>query len=189
MLSAIEFRLNGRGVRVEHVSPNTTLLEYLRGIGLTGAKEGCAERDCGACSVVLVERNANRQAGILKRDLRDGKFACEGARLQTWQTGDVVGAQTAGSFIGRLNPRFENASDWLAAIADPDRRESVRWRFAFFRAIENLPIAELAAAAEADAARADASQWKGQHLKLAAREYSGVRRSVRLRDGASGQGS
>jgi hypothetical protein len=44
MLSAIEFRLNGRTVRVKDVSPNTTLLEYLRGAGLTGAKEGCAAR-------------------------------------------------------------------------------------------------------------------------------------------------
>ena len=30
MASAIEFTLNGRAVRVEDVSPNTTLLNYLR---------------------------------------------------------------------------------------------------------------------------------------------------------------
>jgi xanthine dehydrogenase molybdopterin binding subunit/xanthine dehydrogenase small subunit len=58
MCSAIEFRLNGRSVRVEGVSPNTTLLEYLRGIGLTGAKEGCAEGDCGACSVAIIDRDS-----------------------------------------------------------------------------------------------------------------------------------
>ena len=58
MLKAIEFRLNGRSVRAEGVSPNTTLLEYLRGIGLTGAKEGCAEGDCGACSVAIVDRDS-----------------------------------------------------------------------------------------------------------------------------------
>src|SRR5664279_2573770 len=61
MSSAIEFRLNGRGVRVEDVSPNTTLLEYLRSAGLTGAKEGCAEGDCGACSVAIVDRDAQGQ--------------------------------------------------------------------------------------------------------------------------------
>jgi xanthine dehydrogenase molybdopterin binding subunit/xanthine dehydrogenase small subunit len=58
MASAIEFILNGRSVRVEDVSPNTTLLEYLRGAGLTGAKEGCAEGDCGACSVAIIDRNS-----------------------------------------------------------------------------------------------------------------------------------
>ena len=62
MSSAIEFRLNGRGVRVEDVSPNTTLLEYLRGAGLTGAKEGCAEGDCGACSVAIIDRDSQGRA-------------------------------------------------------------------------------------------------------------------------------
>ena len=53
MAGSLEFTLNGRRVRVEDCSPNTTLLEYLRGIGLTGSKEGCAEGDCGACSLKL----------------------------------------------------------------------------------------------------------------------------------------
>ena len=61
MRSAIEFRLNGRTVRVEDVSPNITLLEYLRAIGLTGAKEGCAEGDCGACSVAIIDRDSQGQ--------------------------------------------------------------------------------------------------------------------------------
>ena len=62
MTDALEFTLNGKPVRVEAVSPNTTLLEFLRGSGLTGTKEGCAEGDCGACSVALIERDANGKA-------------------------------------------------------------------------------------------------------------------------------
>src|SRR3954463_4862851 len=57
-MSAIEFRLNGQPVRLDSVSPNTTLLEWLRNSGLTGSKEGCAEGDCGACSVAIVDRDA-----------------------------------------------------------------------------------------------------------------------------------
>src|SRR5258706_8528037 len=59
MSAAFEFILNGKLVRVEAVSPNTTLLEFLRTRGLTGTKEGCAEGDCGACSVAIIEHDAN----------------------------------------------------------------------------------------------------------------------------------
>src|SRR4051812_33529700 len=58
MADAFEFTLNGRAVRVKDCSPNTTLLEYLRSQRLTGSKEGCAEGDCGACSVALVDTDA-----------------------------------------------------------------------------------------------------------------------------------
>jgi xanthine dehydrogenase molybdopterin binding subunit/xanthine dehydrogenase small subunit len=58
MRRSFEFVLNGQAVRVQDCSPNLTLLEYLRAQGLTGSKEGCAEGDCGACSVAIVDRNA-----------------------------------------------------------------------------------------------------------------------------------
>lgn len=48
----IRFYLNGTKVALDTVNPEVTLLEYLRGIGLTGTKLGCAEGGCGACTVV-----------------------------------------------------------------------------------------------------------------------------------------
>jgi xanthine dehydrogenase molybdopterin binding subunit/xanthine dehydrogenase small subunit len=62
MAPQLEFSLNGRPVQAEGVSPNLTLLEFLRSRGLTGTKEGCAEGDCGACSVVMVERDSEGRA-------------------------------------------------------------------------------------------------------------------------------
>jgi len=48
------FLLNNARVSLEGAGVQTTLLDFIRAQGFTGAKEGCAEGECGACMVVLV---------------------------------------------------------------------------------------------------------------------------------------
>ena len=67
MESPISFVLDGRIVSPDLaasplVTPTTTLLRYLRDLpNHKGAKEGCAEGDCGACTVVLADVGPDRR--------------------------------------------------------------------------------------------------------------------------------
>ena len=49
----IEFTVNGKAVALE-IEPHLRLVDVLRDrLGLKGAKEGCGEGECGACTVLM----------------------------------------------------------------------------------------------------------------------------------------
>jgi xanthine dehydrogenase small subunit len=60
---AVRFRFRGGEVELSRFSPRATVLDWLREeVGAKGTKEGCAEGDCGACTVVLARLKAGRLA-------------------------------------------------------------------------------------------------------------------------------
>jgi xanthine dehydrogenase small subunit len=59
---SLTFTLNGQSVAIGPAPPQATLLDFLRARGLTGAKEGCAEGECGACAVAIVQDEGGRGA-------------------------------------------------------------------------------------------------------------------------------
>jgi xanthine dehydrogenase small subunit len=76
----IRFVLDGEVIEVEDPDPTGTVLDHLRyTLRRTGTKEGCAEGDCGACTLVLGELEGDAvkwravNACILFLPMLDGK--------------------------------------------------------------------------------------------------------------------
>jgi xanthine dehydrogenase small subunit len=78
---ALRFRFRGREVALDRFSPRATVLDWLReDERATGTKEGCAEGDCGACTVVLAR-------------LRGGQLTCEAVNSCILLLGQLDGAE------------------------------------------------------------------------------------------------
>ncbi|MER6516768.1 FAD binding domain-containing protein [Streptomyces sp. NPDC001553] len=56
---AARITVNGKEATIAPCAPHTTVLDFLRERGLTGTKEGCAEGECGACSVLVARPGVN----------------------------------------------------------------------------------------------------------------------------------
>ncbi len=111
------FVLNGQMVRVDPTDTHQTLLQFLRSHPeRTGTKEGCAEGDCGACTIVIGQLDGDKvqyralNACILLLAQVDGREVITVEGLQD-QTGRLHPVQQAlvdfhGSQCGFCTPGF-----------------------------------------------------------------------------------
>ena len=146
----IAFLRRGSLVRLDDVSPALTLLDYLRlDERAMGTKEGCAEGDCGACTVVLRRLDGERlvytpvNACIVLAGQADGSdvicvddLAADGLHPVQQALVDLHGSQCGFCTPGFVMALFALFHDPAARGSHPRRRERLDCR-------ESLPLHRL----------------------------------------------
>jgi aerobic-type carbon monoxide dehydrogenase small subunit (CoxS/CutS family) len=126
MIEAIEFKLNGKPVRL-NIEGERRLLWVLRSdLGLTGTKYGCGEGLCGSCTVLL-DGKAIRSCLMPVKDIKGKEVItieglAQGGRLHPVQKAFMehnalqCGFCTSGMILNAVNLLNENPQPTEAEI-------------------------------------------------------------------------
>lgn len=158
----IRFTLNGELHEAADTAASTTMLDYLRDrLRLTGTKEGCAEGDCGACTVVRVRDDGKFEAVnscLMQIGQADGDEILTVEGLERTNGGALVPVQEAmasgdGTQCGFCTPGFIGALFALEQSGEEVDDDTIHDALAgnLCRCTGYRPIIEAARAACADA--------------------------------------
>ncbi len=110
-----EVIVNGTARPLAGTPVHRSALDFLRGLGLTGAKEGCAEGECGACSVLVARPDGQGSAWTAINSCLVPAAALDGQEVVTAEglgtSGDLHPVQReladrGGSQCGYCTPGF-----------------------------------------------------------------------------------
>ena len=105
--STIRFVLDGEVVELEGVDPTRTVLQFLReDFSHLGSKEGCAEGDCGACTIALAEVDSSGKRLQVRAINSCIQF------LPTLDGKELITVESLRSPEGDLHPVQQAMVDW-----------------------------------------------------------------------------
>ena len=105
--STIRFVLDGDVIEVADVDPTRTVLQYLReDLGKLGTKEGCAEGDCGACTIALAEVDSSGERLQVRAINSCIQF------LPTLNGKELITVESLRAADGSLHPVQQSMVDW-----------------------------------------------------------------------------
>jgi xanthine dehydrogenase small subunit len=127
----INFTLNGTA-QSANCRADMTVLEWLRTMKrLTGTKEGCAEGDCGACSILLSKQGDSGYSAVNSCILSMGQIAgcdvltVEGLKSETYHPLQVAMAENGSSQCGFCTPGIVMSLAGLLANTPEPNEEQV----------------------------------------------------------------
>jgi xanthine dehydrogenase small subunit len=105
--SAIRFVLDGEIIELGNVDPTRTVLQFLReDLRRIGTKEGCAEGDCGACTIALAEIDSSGERLQVRAINSCIQF------LPTLDGKELITVESLRGADGTLHPVQQAMVDW-----------------------------------------------------------------------------